>query len=70
MNRTDTFCNRLNELLFKKNISVSELCRITGLQYTAVNNYLTGCRVPRLDTICMIAETTETDIRWLIGYDL
>lgn len=70
MTRTETICNRLNELLFVKNISVRELCQITGLQYTAVNNYLTGYRTPRIDTICLISETTNTDIRWLVGYDL
>ena len=70
MKRSEKFCDRLNELLWRKGMTVRDLCCLTGLQYTTINNYLTGVREPRLDTLCLIADKTHVDLRWLVGYDL
>lgn len=61
---------RLNELMATKGINLKQLSALCGIKYTTLNNYATGIRQPQIDTLCAISEATQTDIRWLVGYEL
>ena len=61
---------RLGELMEYYHINQSELCRKTGLQKSALSNYLNGDRVPRLDQISLIVDCFNINPAWLMGYDV
>ena len=61
--------SRIDEIMNYFNISQSELCRRTGLQKSALSNYLNGDREPRQDQISIIADPFNINPAWLMGYD-
>ena len=61
--------SRIDEIMNYFNISQSELCRRTGLQKSALSNYLNGDREPRQDQISVIADPFNINPAWLMGYD-
>ena len=61
---------RLLELMDYYNMNQSELCRRTGLQKSALSNYLKGIREPRQDKISLIADEFNINPAWLMGYDV
>lgn len=61
--------HRLKELMDLMEINQTEFCKRTGLNKSALSNYLNGDRVPRQDKIAMIADAFGIDPAWLMGYD-
>lgn len=61
---------RLRELMDYFNINQTELCNRTGLQKSALSNYLNGDREPRQDQISLIADPFNINPAWLMGYDV
>jgi len=61
---------RLRELMDYFNINQTELCNRTGLQKSALSNYLNGDRDPRQDQISLIADPFGINPAWLMGYDV
>lgn len=61
---------RIKELLSELNISQTEFCQKTGLNKSALSNYLKGDRVPRQDQIDKIAKAYNINPSWLMGYDV
>lgn len=61
--------HRLKELMDLLEINQTEFCKRTGLNKSALSNYLNGDRVPRQDKIAMIADAFGIDPAWLMGYD-
>ena len=61
--------HRLKELMEMLNINQTEFCHRTGLNKSALSNYLNGDRVPRQDKIALIADAFGVDPAWLMGYD-
>lgn len=66
---TDTR-NRLIELMEYYNINQTELCNRSGLQKSALSNYLNGDREPRQNQISLIADAFNINPAWLMGYDV
>lgn len=66
---TDTR-NRLIELMEYYNINQTELCNRSGLQKSALSNYLNGDREPRQNQISLIADAFNINPTWLMGYDV
>ena len=62
--------DRIFELMNIYNINQSEFCRRTGLQKSAVSNYLNGDRTPRQDVLIKIADSFSVSPSWLMGYDV
>ena len=60
---------RLVELMEYYKINQTELCRRTGLQKSALSNYLNGDREPRQNQISLIADPFNINPAWLMGYD-
>lgn len=62
--------HRIIELLNIYNITQSEFCKKTGIQKSALSNYLNGDRNPRQDQVGKIADAFGIDPAWLMGYDV
>lgn len=60
---------RIRELMDYYNINLSELSSRTGVQKSALSNYLHGTREPRQDKISQIADAFGVSPSWLMGYD-
>lgn len=61
---------RIQELMSYFGINQTELCKRTGLQKSALSNYLNGDREPRQDQISLIADPFNINPAWLMGYDV
>lgn len=61
---------RIVELMEYYHINQTELCRKTGLQKSALSNYLNGDREPRQSQISLIADPFNINPAWLMGYDV
>ena len=62
--------DRIIELMKEFDINQTEFCRRTGVQKSALSNYLNGDRVPRQDQLIKIADAFNIDVAWLLGYDV
>lgn len=51
-------------------INQTELCKRTGIQKSALSNYLNGDREPRQDQISLISDPFGINPAWLMGYDV
>lgn len=60
---------RINELMAYFGLSQTELCKKTGLQKSALSNYLNGDREPRQNQISLIADPFGVNPAWIMGYD-
>lgn len=62
--------HRIKELLDIFHITLSELSRTTGVQKSALSNYIHGTREPRQDKLSQIADAYGINPAWLMGYDV
>lgn len=62
--------SRIKEIMEYYKINQTELCKRTGLQKSALSNYLSGDREPRQDQISLIADPFCINPAWLMGYNV
>lgn len=62
--------DRIREILNHFQINQTEFCKRTGVQKSALSNYLTGNRLPRQDQLFKIADSFNISAAWLMGYDV
>ena len=65
----DQFIERLNSILQKRNLSQSEISKMTGILSSSISDWLNGKYEPKQDKISIIAESLNVSPVWLIGYD-
>ena len=61
---------RIEQLMEMFSLNQSEFCKRTGINKSALSNYLNGDRVPRQDQIARIADAFGISASWLMGYDV
>lgn len=61
---------RIKELLSSLSITQTEFCNRTGINKSALSNYLNGDRTPRQDQLSKIADAFNVSPTWLMGYDV
>lgn len=66
----DTFGQRLKKLLALKDLTQSELSRLSGVSKSSISHYLKGDWTAKQDSIYAIAQATSVDEAWLMGYDV
>lgn len=66
----DTFANRLEKILKIRNMKQVELCEKTKLSSGLINKYLKGKAFARQDKLSILAEALDTNVVWLMGYDV
>lgn len=62
--------SRIRELLAETGDSQVDMCRKTGIQKSALSNYLSGTRIPRQDKISAISNAYNVNPAWLLGYEV
>lgn len=60
---------RLREMMEHYHLNQTDLCKKTGLQKSALSNYLNGERLPRQDQISLIVDPFGINPSWFMGYD-
>lgn len=70
MDKVSTFASRLRELLDKKNLTQAGLAKLSGISKSSINHYLKGDWEGKQDAVYAIADTTNTNEAWLMGYDV
>lgn len=64
-----TFVDRLNEVLKQKEISQSELSRLTGISQSTLNGWINGQYIPRQDKVDVLAKALRVSPAYLMGWD-
>lgn len=70
MDRPATFAERLKTLLEVKQITKAELSRMTGIGKSSLTRYAKGDWEGKQDAVYAIANATDVDEAWLMGYDV
>lgn len=69
-NRTASTADRLRQALQQADMKQIELSRLTGLDRSAVNRYLSGGYEPKQDALHKMAKALNVSEMWLWGYDV
>lgn len=69
-NIIDTFSNRLNEAIRKKNIKPVELSELTGIDKSKISSYMSGRYKAKQDGIYLLAKALNVSEAWLMGLDV
>ena len=65
-----TTSERLQKILFEKNMKQADLARATGISKGAISNYVLGRYEPKSDIIQKLANALNCSEMWLWGYDV
>lgn len=68
--QVDTFANRLQKALDKKNMKPIELANKANLDKSLISNYLSGKYKAKQDKLTIIAKVLDVNEVWLMGYDV
>ena len=66
---TNDFRHRLRQAIEQKNISASELSRLSGVGKSDISNYLNGVYVAKQDKCYLLAKALGVDPGWLMTGD-
>lgn len=70
LRKITTSGERIKELIRSFKMSQTDFCKRTGIQKSALSNYIHGQREPRQEQISKIAEAFHINPSWLLGYDV
>ena len=70
MERIDKPCSRLLQLLSITGDRQTDMVRKTGIEKSAISNYLNGKRIPRQDKLYTISVAYGVNPAWLMGLDV
>jgi transcriptional regulator with XRE-family HTH domain len=62
--------DRIRQIMEYYGINQTEFCKRTGIQKSALSNYLNGTRQPRQDAVSKIADAFGISPSWVMGYDV
>ena len=60
---------RLIEMMSLLDIKQSDISEKTGIPKSAISQYVSGKRLPRIDKIALIANAYNLNPTWLLGYN-
>lgn len=61
------FCERLNNLRVKNNLSYRQLGKDTGFSATAIIRWENGVQIPNIATLIVFAKYFNVSADWLLG---
>lgn len=64
------FKERFSEILRRKQISQTELSKMTNIAQTTLSDWHNGKSSPRQDKIDILAKALSVNPMWLLGYDV
>lgn len=62
------FPKRLKLLMSQLNINQKKLSQITGIPEGSLSRYAAGTVIPTTTVVIKIADNTEVDVGWLLGF--
>lgn len=62
--------DRLNEAMRLRQMNITELAELTGLNKSTVSRYLKGKVIPRTDAIGKMAKALNVSPTWVLGYNV
>ena len=62
--------NRIREALVLRGMKQVELCELTGIKKSSVNNWLSQRWQPKQDALMRMAKVLDVSEMWLAGYDV
>lgn len=65
-----TSAERLVELMNIMGITQADMVEKTGINKSAISQYVNGKRLPRQDKLAMISQAYNVDPAWLMGFDV
>lgn len=69
MDKVQEFQYRLLKAIAEKNVTAADLCRQTGIDKSAMSNYINGKYVPKQDKVLKLAAALDVDAGWLMTGD-
>lgn len=69
MEKVTTFSARLRTAMAARDMTQSELARQTGVDTSAISNYVYGRYAPKNDKVYRIAQALNVSEAWLMGLD-
>ena len=70
MNNLYIIKDRLNEAMRLRNLNITELASLSGLNKSTVSRYLSGEVIPRTPQIGTMAKVLDVSPAWILGYDV
>jgi repressor LexA len=70
MKRTETFQNRLKDIMNERHINQTELSKRTNITRTAISSYYNGAAEPNAEKILILSLTLGVEPLWLMGFDV
>lgn len=67
MKTVNEFQYRLLKAIEKNNVTAADLVRMTGIDKSAISNYINGVYVPKYDKVCRLAEALHIDPNYLMS---
>lgn len=68
--KNDTFKNRFNAAISKRNIKPIELAEKTKLSKSTISHYMSGYTKPKSDKLFILAKALDVNEQWLLGLDV
>ena len=66
----EDFSTRLRRIMNERDITQSELSRVSGIPKSALSQYMSGLFRPKQDRTLALAKALSVDPAWLLGYDV
>ena len=63
----NTFAHRLKQTMKERDMTQTDLSRITGLGKSSISQYVSGKNIPSRGNMKIIADALEVSVEWLIG---
>ena len=69
MKRVTTFAERLSTAMRARDLTQSDLARLTGIEPSSISNYLAGKYAAKQDKVFLLAKALNVSEAWLMGLD-
>lgn len=70
MDKQVSCAERIVEGLHFRQMSQTELCKLTGIPKSAMSQYCNGAFKPKQDRLYLIATALRVEVPWLMGFDV
>ena len=67
MKTVNEFQYRLVKAIEQNDVTAADLVRMTGIDKSAISNYINGVYVPKYDKVCRLAEALHVDPNYLMS---
>ena len=66
---SEDMIQKIKRIMAQRNITQSDLAKLTKISASSISDYLTGKYIPKQDKLAAIAEVLGVSPAWLMGYN-